>query len=315
MAKIIRRMLSLQRFAEGDGGTAPPAETGVTGAVAAPQTQDPQPALRTRRGTPVYAPAEAPEEPAQQTVPATEPTADTYESLVKGPNARFKTEYDRDVQAIVQARLRTAKAQQARTQQLVDVLAKRYGLEPPESQDEEAQRKWWEDLTAATVADQKYLESEAAEQGLTPEQLATIKKLQYQVDLRHHEEQATIEEQRQRALFSRIAREADEIKAEYPTIDIRNEIQNPSFMRLMETGVPVRTAYLALHPELLQQATQAAAQAAQQRVANQIQAGMRRPAENGIGGTASYAEIDVRDPNVRKELRRRAMAGEKVVLP
>lgn len=311
MAKNRREnLMALQRFAEGGEAQAAPA-TGVTGSGAAIQ-QEPQPALRTRKGTPVYDPAPQQAEPEPttgQTVPAEVP-ADTYESLVRGPNARFKQEYDADVQAIVQNRLRTAKAQQAKVQGLLKVIGERYGIDTsnPDSID-------MEELTAAVIADQKYLEAEAAEQGMTPDQLSLIKKLQYQVDQRHVAEQATIEEQRQRALFERIAREADELKSIYPSIDVRNEVQDPRFMSMMQTGVPVKNAYIALHPELMQQVASEAAQAAQQRVAAQIQAGARRPTENGIGSTASYTDIDVRDPKVRQELRRRAMAGEKVILP
>lgn len=305
---IWRKLMDLQRFAEEGGTSAPPAETGATGPDAATQPQEPQPALRTRRGTPIYAaePQPAPET-TEQSVPAQEEPAETYESLIKG---KYKAEYDADVQGIVQNRLRTAKAREAKTQALLEVLGKRYNIDVSNPDMD------YEELTAAVVADQKYLEAEAAEQGLSPEQLSTIKKLQYQADQRRAAEQATIQEQRQRALFGRIAREADELRAEYPDMDIRAEIQDPRFMRLMENDVPVRNAYIALHPELMQRAAQQAAQAAQQRVAATIQAGARRPMENGIGGnTASYTEIDVRDPNVRKELRRRAMAGEKVVLP
>lgn len=308
MANIIWRILTnLQLFAEegGTGGTES-AATGVTGSAAVNQPQEPQPALRTRRGTPIYE-TEQPATP-EQSVPAQEETVETYESLVKG---RFKAEYDADVQGIVQARLRTAKAREAKTAALIKILGDRYGIDVSDADNLD-----YEGLTQAVVADQKYLETEAAEQGLSTEQLATIKKLQWQVDQQKANEQASIQEQRQRALFGRIAREAEELRNEFPEIDIRNEIQDSRFMGMMETGVPVRNAYIALHPEILQRVTQAAAQQAQQRVAAQVQAGMRRPTENGVGGqTASYTQIDIRDPKVRQELRRRVRAGEKVTLP
>ena len=316
MAKTRRRsLLDLQRFAEEGSIPNASAETGVTGSDAETQTtQDPQPALRTRRGTPIYgASEETPDAtvPEGQAVPVEQPSAETYESLVKGQNARFKAEYDQDVQAIVQSRLRASKAREAKVQSLLEVLGKRYNIDVSDAANLD-----YEELTAAVVADEKYLESEAAEQGLSPEQLATIKRLQWQVDQRKQAEQVSIEDQRRRALFDRIAREAEEAKGEFPSLDIRTEIANPNFIRMMETGVPVRAAYVALHPELMQQVASAAAQAAQQRVSAQIQSGMRRPTENGIGGqSASMTDIDVRDPKVRQELKRRVRAGEKVVLP
>ena len=105
--------------------------------------------------------------------------------------------------------------------------------------------------------------------------------------------------------YRELQRQAERLEAEYPDFDLDRELENPAFVRLLNSAVDVRTAYEVVHHrELSRREAQLARNAA-------------RPQENGLGG-APAAAVTKPDPRQltraeRRALRRRAARGEEIV--
>ena len=86
---------------------------------------------------------------------------------------------------------------------------------------------------------------------------------------------------------------------------------------LQHSGFPdaVRTAYESVHrDEIMGGAMQYAVQKTKQQMANAIQAGAQRPAENGAATAAAQSRIDPAKltPEQRKDIRERVARGERI---
>jgi hypothetical protein len=138
-------------------------------------------------------------------------------------------------------------------------------------------------------------------------------------DARQQREQdRTIEEQRIQQHFVKLEQQAEAMKKVFPNFDLRTELQNPAFVRMTSpnVGISVEDAYYACHRQELQTAAmQVAAQKTAQKISNDIQAGNRRPSENGTTGQApSVTTFDYRSasPEQRAALKARIRSGEKI---
>ena len=109
--------------------------------------------------------------------------------------------------------------------------------------------------------------------------------------------------------------EAASARERFPSLDLRRELSNPAFCRLLKAGVDVESAYVALHRnEILPAAMHHAAMLAQQRLAGSIAAGAQRPRENGLGSGTAVTVPDVRHmtKKQRSDICRRAAQGETI---
>ena len=93
-------------------------------------------------------------------------------------------------------------------------------------------------------------------------------------------------------------------KAKHPELDLEQELENPTFARLLNSGVDPATAYEVVHHQ--EQSDRAAS----------LARNAARPQENGLGSAA--ATVTKPDPRAlsrqeRKLLRRRAARGEEIV--
>ena len=100
-----------------------------------------------------------------------------------------------------------------------------------------------------------------------------------------------------------------------PGFDLRQALRDPAFARLTAPGgVGVEDAFFALHRgELQTAAMEAAARGAAEKLSRAIQAGARRPSENGAGAAAAPV-FDYRKASreEREALKERIRRGEKV---
>ena len=117
--------------------------------------------------------------------------------------------------------------------------------------------------------------------------------------------------------FARLKAQAEQARSVYPGLDLRQELKNPVFTKLVMNGIDAKTAFEVAHRgEILRGGMQFAAQRAAQQVASAVQANVSRPAENGLGAGAP-ATVQISDPRsltkqMRKELRERVRRGEKI---
>jgi len=102
----------------------------------------------------------------------------------------------------------------------------------------------------------------------------------------------------------------------YPAFDMRAEIQNPLFVKLIMNDVDVRTAYEVLHRhEIVPAAMEYAARTVEASLAKRIAAGSARPDENGMGFQASaVVKGDVSKFSKRDidDVARRVARGERI---
>lgn len=240
---------------------------------------------------------------------ASDPQVDrkaTFRNMIKG---EYKAEFDEVMQDNLKRRFKDHDDLKKRvddTRPLMELLAGKYGV----SADDIA------GIVKAAEADDGYYEQEAADKGLTVQQLKDFKRME-----RENASLRAAAEERQRVegmnrVHAQWARESEELKAIYPNFDFDAETQNENFSRLLASGVGVRAAYEVTHmDEIMSGAMQFTARKAQQQTVNNIRARGMRPDEGGMGTRAAgEAKLDVSKltRKERAEYAARALRGERI---
>lgn len=297
----------LQLFAEGAGesGTAEGTNAGVTEAVAALQEKG-------RKNNPLadvkygIQDEEPPVAEAEQKEPAAPDREKAFEELIKG---EYKDLYDRRVREALKKRLKGTQENAERLQALaptMELLEKRYGVKAGDL----------EALNRAIEEDTGFYEDEAARMGIPVEQLKQMRRMERE----NQQLRQTMDELRTRENADRVYRQwleqEQETRQVYPQFSLEAEMENEQFLRLMRSGVDVKTAYEVVHKdEIIPAAMQFAAKTAEQKVVNKIRAGSARPMENGVQDqSASLVKTDVSQLSKadRAEIIRRVERGEKI---
>ena len=330
--------LNLQLFAgegTGDGGGEGAAATGDNATVDAEQRlRDlgvPEDKIRRRANRASAKPAESTGKPAQQEKATAEPKeqaaaateAPTEESNANAPRRMSwdeimaDPEYNKQMQSVVQSRLKTAKSAEATLGKItpaLELLARKYDLDPANMD--------YDELAKKINDDDGYYEDKALSMGVSVETAKKIDQQERDTARQQREEARNLEDQKLRAHFDKLQQQGDAMKKVFPNFDLRTELQNPAFARMTSpnVGISVEDAYYAVHRNEIQAAAmQATAQRTAQKISNSIQAGSRRPDEAGASGQApsvttfdySKASRDQREA-FKKDLRARLARGEKV---
>ena len=298
--------LDLQLFADGaagDSGTGEGTNAGVTEAAAALQNKgrknplaDVKYGIQEEEQPPV---AEAEEEEAPD-------RESTFEELIKG---EYKDLYERRVRDTIQKRLESTRDTVNRYKALtpvLEMLESRYGVK---AGDAEALRK-------AIEEDDNYYEAEAAQRGMPVEQYKAVKKME--MENQRLRQAMSEQESRENAsrLYQQWLEQEQDMRQVYPQFDLQSELENEQFLRLMRSGIDMRTAYEVIHKdEIIPAAMQFAAKTAERKVVNKIRANGSRPMENGVQDqSASLVKTDVSQLSKadRDEIVRRVARGEKI---
>ena len=310
MAKSILfpMLIDLQLFAEGtggDGGTGAEGAMGVTATAAMSQTKGAKanPLANVKYG--IQAEEATTTSPAAEVV-TTEDRNAKFEELIKG---EYKDLYDQRMQDTIQKRLKGTKETVDKYNALtptLEMLAKKYGVD---SSDIEA-------LNRAIEEDDSYYEEEALEKGISVQQLKEIRKMEREnADLK---KQMAEKERKDDAAkrYSAWMDQAKEAKLTYPSLDLNEEAKNPQFLRLLNSGVDVGTAYAVIHKdEIIPAAMQYTAKAVEQKLTNKVIANGARPIENGISSqsaTVTKSDVSQLTKADRAEINRRVARGEKI---
>lgn len=308
-------LLNLQLFAEGtggavasggDGGTGADATKGVTETATESQKKGSKnPLANVKYGVQPNETTTV-EDVAPVSEVQTEDRQAKFEQLIKG---EYKDLYDARVQDTIQKRLKGTNEIKSKYESLaptLELLARKYGVD---ASDINA-------LNNAIQDDDSYWEEEAMEKGMSVEQLKEMKKLEKEnAEFRRAEDERRNKEQTDKLLAQMIEQE-QQAKAIYPNLDLRTELQNENFQRLIRSGIDVKTAFEVIHKdEILPAAMQYAAKTTEQKVVNNIRANGMRPKENGLSSQgASEVKSDVSQLTKadRDEVVRRVMRGEKI---
>ena len=192
-------------------------------------------------------------------------------------------EYNKQMQLTVQSRLRNAKAAEenlAKLAPVLELLAERHGLD--------AANMDYEALAKAINDDDVYYEDMALEQGKTLAETKREDQKKRALTVQQREEDRNLERQMFDDHMSRLHKQGEALKKVFPKFDLTTELQNPAFSRMLAPGkgiMSVEDAYYAVHRKEIDAArSQVIAQQAMQKASNAIQAGARRPDENGTSG-------------------------------
>ena len=324
------KWLNLQLFAgegAGDGGgeAAPGENNAAAGHQRLLELGVPEDKIRKNRAyklnTPAPKPAEAeqgkvPEQQAQQAAAATDPT----EAKTDGNPARMSwdeimadPEYNKQMQATIQARLRNAKGAEESLGKLapaLELLARKHGQDPANID--------YEALAKAISNEDSFYEDKALEMGVSVETAKRIDQQERDTARQQREQQRTLEQQKFQQHIMKLEQQGEAMKQVFPNFDLRAELKNPVFalMTSPNVGISVQDAYYAIHRNEIQAAAmQVTAQKTAQKISNAIQSGSRRPNENGTSGQApSVTTFDYRSmsPEQRKALKDRIRSGEKI---
>ena len=229
-----------------------------------------------------------------------------FEELIKG---EYKDLYDARMQDTIQKRLKASKETVDRYNALtptLEILAKKYGVDATNI----------EALNKAIEEDDSYFEEEALEKGITVEQLKEIKKMEREnAELKKMMDEKQRKEQAGKQ-YAQWLQQAEEAKKIYPNLNLDTEAKNPQFLRLLNSGVDVATAYKAIHmDELIPAAMQYTAKTVEQKLTNKIVANGARPTENGIssqGATVVKSDVSQLTKADRQEIIRRVARGENI---
>jgi hypothetical protein len=256
--------------------------------------------------------ATAEENPTEEKTDAPTTTRMSWDEIMADP------EYNKQMQSVVQSRLRSAKAAEealAKMTPALEVLARKHGQDPANPD--------YEALAKAINDDDAYYEDKALEMGVTLETAKRIDQQERDHARQQREEARNLEEQRLHDHFVKLEQQGEALKKVFPKFDLRTELQNPAFARMVAPGhgiMSVEDAYKAVHRKEIEAAqSQVIAQRTAQNISNAIQAGARRPDENGTSGqsasvtTFDYSKASLAQRNALKaQIRAAAARGEKL---
>ena len=231
-----------------------------------------------------------------------------FDAMIKGD---YREEYEKRFKQGLDRRFKeteTLRQQTEAVKPLMALLAGKYGVDAGDM----------DAILKAAEDDESYYEAEAADKGLTVQQLKEFKRME-----RENAQLRAAADERQRAeqasqVQARWMQEAETVKGIYPGFDFAQEAQNEAFTRLLRSGVDVRTAYEVTHrDEIISGAMQFAAQKSQENTVNNIRARGMRPDEGGLGRQpAGEGRLDASKltREQRADIAKRAARGELISL-
>lgn len=226
-----------------------------------------------------------------------------------GKGGKYEKEYKDAIEKVVKKRIGTNKDFEARYNAVLptlDKLSMRYGIDA--SADHEG-------IIRALDADTAYEEEQAMNEGVPVEYWRENRRLKALESSLNAQQKAQREEAARVQIESIQNKQAEEMKAMFPSFDLQTEKQNDLFNKYLDMGLSVKSAYYACHAEdIALGSMQYAAKQTEQNVIENIRANGARPAENGIS-SSSAAKVGITDVNNLTdkqvdELLRRVRNGE-----
>ena len=255
--------------------------------------------------------ATATENPTEDKTDAPSPTRMTWDEIMADP------EYNKQMQLTVQSRLKNAKNAEealAKIAPALEVLARKHGQDPANPD--------YEALAKAINDDDAYYEDKALEMGVTVETAKRIDQQERDTARQQKQEAMNLEQQKLRNHFTKLEQQGEALKKVFPNFDLRTELQNPKFAQMVSPNslMSLEDAYYAVHRREIDAArSQVIAQQTKQKLSNAIQAGSRRPDENGTSGqSASVTTFDYSKASkaqrdaLKQQIRAAAARGEKL---
>ena len=227
-----------------------------------------------------------------------------FEDMIKGD---YKEQFDARVKQILERRFkeRDELAQYKNdSQEVIDLMFAKYGVKDLKA------------LQKAVQEDDTYFEEAAEAENLSVEQ--------YKYKLKLEKENAQMKQAQQEAerirqannMYAEWQKQSESLKTRYPNFSLESEAANPQFVRLLQNGIDVKTAFETIHhDEILSGAMMQTAQAVRKNVTDSIKARGLRPSENGINAQAGVIvknDVSKLTAKDRAEIARQARMGKTI---
>ena len=255
--------------------------------------------------------ATAEENPTEEKTETNAPTRMSWDEIMADP------EYNKQMQATIKSRLKAAgNAEEAlaKIAPALEVLARKHGQDPANPD--------YEALAKAINDDDAYYEDKALEMGVSVEAAKRIDQQERDDARKKREEVRTLEQQKIQQHFVKLEQQGEALKKMFPNFNLREELKNPKFAQMTSPNslMSLEDAYYAVHRKEIDAArSQVIAQQTVQQISNSIQAGSRRPDENGTSGqSASVTTFDYSKASkaqrdaLKQQIRAAAARGEKL---
>lgn len=205
---------------------------------------------------------------------------ESFDDLI-GKNGRFREEYEKRTQKLIQDRLKSSKGAEqklSQVQKALDLLSVRYGVD---KNDISA-------ITDAVLGDNELLESKAIEMGMDMSAYREFIKTQAENERLQKELKSFNLQEQSKQIQNRWVGEAEQMREKYPDFDLQSEIDsNAEFADLLTKGLSVEKAYSVTHfDEILSNVKNQTASAAKQATINDIRAKGLRPRESSGKGSS-----------------------------
>jgi hypothetical protein len=262
--------MMLDRF-EGDGSAAAAGTEGGTESASPTRTQKGETILYGKQ------PVQEEKEEAVAAPVDKEALKKEFQELVRG---KYKDEYTKATQDIINKRFKESKQLEEANKEyrsVIDVLNQKYNTSDTKA------------LLEAINNDTGMWEDAADEAGMTVEQYRKFKQLERENAelMREANERQTKEKvDKQMAEWYQ---ESEALKEKFPEFDLQNETQNPHFLAMLKSGVPMEHAFKVIHmDEIVTNAMKTTQALSEKRVVDNIRARGSRPVENGAGSHSAF---------------------------
>lgn len=230
----------------------------------------------------------------------------TFEELIKGD---YKDDFNNRVQEVVKRRVGETKALEQRvadSEPIFALLAQKYGVDPTDVKS----------ISKAIQEDDAYFEKEAAEKGLSVEQLKMFRNLESENARLREAEEAQKRQQASNEIYGKWVQEAETLKQKYRLTDfsLDTEVQNPDFVAILKANGSVEAAYKATHfDQMLTGAMAATADNVGKAIAKSVTSRTKRPTEGAVSsqpGVEVKSDVSKLTKADREEIARRVARGE-----
>ena len=220
-----------------------------------------------------------------------------FENLIED---KFKKEFSDKVRNIISRRLKEVKALKEKAEKdaaIVEMIMKKFNVKNGDA--EEIERMIDENMNQTA-------------NNVNKNATRLIQRLVSENNYLKKENEKRIREAKTQSLAERIRTQAEETKKIYNDFDLKKELNNPEFCRLIRLGVSVKNAYEVINIDGILDNN---SKEAEKQVIDSIRYKTNRPVENGselTGGILLSNGISKLTKKQRAELAKRAASGEKI---
>lgn len=206
-----------------------------------------------------------------------------------GKGGKYHDAYGQAVSQAINQRFRNQSDLQAKIDSYDDIMSplfERYGLAQGDV----------EGLRNSLQGDESLYVQAAEEEGLSVEQYREQLRLKADAE-RGRQLLAEYKNQQERnAKFADWERQADELRQAFPNFDLGQELKSEQFGRMLDSGISVQDAFVAMHAEdILSGINEETTRSAKQNVLDNIRSRQARPQENA--SRSNPATVRTFDPS------------------